>query len=120
MCLEGPEDEGPVMLAKAALAMGLTRTVRDFAKVTIGLHSGILSVLQFFVCDPVLQGSAKRTIPDIDLAAKKFLDGFRSGAFGRVNLDCEVTARVRVAVEGRQEETKRIVTARRGGSRSRN
>lgn len=56
MGLEGPEDEGTIMLAKAGAKLGLFRAFKD-----------------------VSQGSATKRIPDLPRAAYRFLQGFRTG-----------------------------------------
>jgi len=80
MGLSIPEDRGPIMLAKAAIALGFTRKVRDVSK-----------------------GMAHRVIPDIDRAGGRFLKGFRDGHYGKVNLDCDHTERLTRVVARRAQ-----------------
>ena len=67
MGLSGPEDDGTIMLAKAAINAGKYKTVQDFSK-----------------------GAGKRKIPNILRMAHIFLKKFRSGQLGLVNLDCDL------------------------------
>jgi ribosome biogenesis GTPase A len=38
----------------------------------------------------IREGSGLAEFPDFNFAATKFLDGFRKGKFGPVNLDCDL------------------------------
>ena len=67
MGLEQPEDDGMVMLAKAAIKAGKFKTVKDVSK-----------------------SSGHKTIPNLDTMAIKFLKLFRSGQLGLVNLDTDL------------------------------
>lgn len=67
MGLDQPEDDVKVMLAKSALAANKIVKRKN------------------------IQGGSGRTeFPDIDFAATKFMDGFRKGRFGLVNLDTDL------------------------------
>ena len=67
MGLKQPEDDGTLMLAKAAIAAGKFRIVKDVRK-----------------------GHGNMKIPHIDSMAKQFLRLFRAGQFGLVNLDTDM------------------------------
>jgi len=66
MGLKEPEDLGYIMLAKSAISLGNFITTRDISK-----------------------GSGKRTLPDMRVTATRFLEGFRKGVYGKINLDCD-------------------------------
>lgn len=66
MGLSQPEDDCKIMLAKAAMVAKKTVKKKDLTR-----SCGVM------------------VIPDMDFAAAKFLDGFRKGAFGPVNLDTD-------------------------------
>jgi len=67
MGLEEPEDSGPIMLAKSAIANNSFIRVKDISK-----------------------GSGQKVIPNQKQMALKFLKLFRSGKFGQVNLDYDL------------------------------
>ena len=67
MGLEQPEDDGTIMLAKAAISAKKFKRVRD-----------------------VSQSLVFRTVPDLLKMANKFLKLFRAGQFGPVNLDTDL------------------------------
>jgi len=66
MGLKEPEDIGYIMLAKSAISLGNFKTTKDITK-----------------------GSGKRTLPDTRVTATRFLEGFRKGVYGKINLDCD-------------------------------
>ena len=66
MGLDTPEDNGAVMLAKAAIKAGKFKTVKDVSK-----------------------SSGHKTIPNLDYMGHRFLKLFRSGELGLVNLDTD-------------------------------
>ena len=66
MGLKEPEDDGYVMLSKSAISLGLFRMVKDVSK-----------------------GSARKKIPDLEVAGTRFLKGFRDGKYGTINLDSD-------------------------------
>ena len=67
MGLEEPEDDGSIMLAKAAIRANKFKRVRDIS-----------------------QSLSFKTLPDVMKMAYRFLKLFRAGAFGPVNFDSQI------------------------------
>eukprot|EP00092_Neocalanus_flemingeri_P004484 GFUD01004824.1.p1 GENE.GFUD01004824.1~~GFUD01004824.1.p1 ORF type:complete len:346 (-),score=118.80 GFUD01004824.1:8-1045(-) len=74
MGLDQPEDDGSIMLAKSAISNKQFKKVKDISK-----------------------GAGTRTLPNQQIMAVKFLRMFRSGQFGKVNLDSELFSRERLS-----------------------
>jgi ribosome biogenesis GTPase A len=68
--LDEPMEDCRLMLAKTAVYQGLLVTRKD------------------------LQTGANRNYPDLEKAAEIFVDSFRQGKFGRVNLDIKLLERI--------------------------
>jgi len=83
MGLKQPEDDGSLMLAKAAISAGKFRTIRD-----------------------VRVGSGMTKLPNLQLMSHKFLKLFRSGHFGLVNLDTDLLNEDKLSYNIRNKKAK--------------